>query len=661
MLTSALVQCSYLSGNFAPINRTLPLTPCSYEGDIPEELLGGQYIRNGGNPVTNHDLGRDAHWFDGDGMLSGVYFRRLEGHKARAQPCFVNQYVLTDLYLSTVTTPSLRAPVMPSIATLVNPLSSVLTIVGRIFRTILLVMLSHLWGSQQAIKKISVANTSILYHDGRALATCESGPPMRMALPGLQTVGWFNGRAAEGEPGPDPTASGFGGSGVLSFMKEWTTAHVSGIFCRRLWLCADLMQPRVDPLTEELILFHANFIPPYIYYSVVPNTSLGNPGDSSHILGAPVPGVSGSKMMHDFGVSLAHTVIIDLPLSLDISNLARNRAVLSYDPCAETRFGIFPRRHPERVRWVGTKACCIFHTANTWDEISIVHSQPKATAVSMLACRLTSAAIVFATGGIVVPTTLRSTVDMEDDQSTLYYFHFDISDDVKTTITHQWALSAIPFDFPAVRDDVAMQKARYIFGCSSSINFNASLGRAVKIDALVKMDVLELIERGVQTSPSPITGCVDKRSVAEVLAADDPDDPIKVFQMPPGWYAQEARFVPRNHGAGEDDGWVLTYAFDESQLDAAGNVTDGARSEMWIIDARDMRSVVARVYLPQRVPYGLHASWFSEQRIKSQRPIQTVRSPPSTLQRNPVGNSSLGAGFWSAWMGIRLSVLRLLG
>lgn len=172
----------------------------------------------------NETQGRDAHWFDGDGMLSGVAFRRtsVEG---KIEPEFVNQYILTDVFLSTITSPVLKTPILPSITTLVNPLSSLLTIILSILRTVALVVLSHLPGSQQIIKKISVANTAILYHDGRALATCESGVPMHISLPGLETVGWFNGRQSEGEGGRDANP-GFGGNGFLSFMKEWTTAHV---------------------------------------------------------------------------------------------------------------------------------------------------------------------------------------------------------------------------------------------------------------------------------------------------------------------------------------------------------------------------------------------------------------------------------------------------
>lgn len=200
-----------------------PLTPCSFAGVIPDDLAGGEYVRNGGNPVSNEALGRDAHWFDGDGMLSGVMFRRASFNGII--PEFVNQYILTDVLLSTVNSAALKTPILPSIATLVNPLSSLLTIILRILRTLMLVTLSHLPGSKAVIRKISVANTAILYHDGRALATCESGIPMRVTLPGLETVGWFDGRSCEGEEISE-SAPGFGGKGFLSFMREWTTAHV---------------------------------------------------------------------------------------------------------------------------------------------------------------------------------------------------------------------------------------------------------------------------------------------------------------------------------------------------------------------------------------------------------------------------------------------------
>ncbi|KAF3759923.1 carotenoid oxygenase [Cryphonectria parasitica EP155] len=634
----------YLSGNFAPVQKTTPLTPCTYTGSIPHDLGGGQYVRNGGNPVTNDDLGRDAHWFDGDGMLSGVLFHRTGEKGTLIQPEFVNQFLVTDVYAyakrssgnrrdaCATSDGTLRRPVLPSIATLVNPCAGIFTIIWSVLRTIILVMLSHLYRARYPIKKISVANTSVIFHDGRALALCESGPPLRFVLPSLETIGWFNGQSAENEPSHQLSASrgGFGGQGLLSFMKEWTTAH-----------------PRVDPITKEMIAFHSVFIRPFCYYSIVPPSSVsaksGAPSMGSARFSMPVPGVKAPKMMHDFGASRNHTVILDLPLTLDPANLARGVPVLSYDSAGVSRFGVFPRYSPDRIQWFETNPCVIFHTANCWDTttkmLDINGAQLEKTSVHLLACRLTSASLVFSAGNLPTPAVKPVPPEYaEEEQCRLYYYNFplspdNLSDEPEHRTRHQWALSAISFEFPTMSPDHSMASARYIYGCSTAdASYTVALGKAAKINHLAKIDVQTLIDRGVRQPPQPIKGCVDTRTVAEILAANDPDDPIKLFRMPEGWYAQEARFVPRRESErkSEDDGWLLTYVFDESQLettgDHAGECHDDAVSELWIIDARTMKEVVARIRLPQRVPYGLHGAWFSEDEIRDQRPFQGLRT-----------------------------------
>lgn len=681
----------YLSGNFAPITQTLSLTPCTYSGRIPEELADGEYVRNGSNPVSNADLGRDAHWFDGDGMLSGVSFK-ADKTTGEIVPEFVNQFVMTDLYLSTLGSDKLRVPILPSIATLVNPMASFIWVTLRIMRTVFLVLLSHLPGSKQKIKKISVANTNVVYHDGRAMALCESGPPMRIQLPGLETVGWYNGASAEGEPKQQDVDGQekdkvLGDSGLLSFMREWTTAH-----------------PKVDPKSKEMLLYHASFAPPYVQYSVIPQAG---PEPGSKMLNEAVPGVSGAKMMHDFGVSHSHTVIMDLPLTLDPLEQLKGKAPVHYDPTKPSRFGVFPRRQPELAYWFETDACCIFHTANTWDTTD---PAGQTTSVNMLACRLTSATLIFAAGNLQAPDprapppsakarkrmpffskydpkvddsvapdlefpngekepilrfTPRYTSIYEDerdplaeDQCRLYYYSFDLA---KKSIRHQWALSAVPFEFPSVRPDLEMSEARYIYGCSTTTtDFGSALGKATKIDALVKIDAKSLIERGRENPPRSVTGVVDDRTMAQILAdanSSTETDTVQVFTLPQGWYAQEPRFVPANSSAAEDDGYLLFYAFDENQLTSSGDVPPDsdplgkAKSELWILNAKDMKTVVGRVQLPQRVPYGLHGSWFSAEQIREQRPVETLRNISRALEDKAGGVWMTIRGMIEGWLG----------
>ncbi|KAF2741777.1 carotenoid oxygenase [Sporormia fimetaria CBS 119925] len=633
----------YLAGNFAPIHSTHASTQCSFTGTIPKELLGGQYVRNGGNPITDQDLARDAHWFDGDGMLTGVHFVRSPSNPGEALPFFTNQYILTDLCIFAHQNRNLRTPLLPSIATLVDPASSLFTILFRLLRAVFLIFVSHLQRPGKIrVKRNSVANTGIHFHDGRALASCESGPPMRISLPGLETVGWFDGANCEGElqSNGEKKEDTFRGTGLLGFMREWTTGH-----------------PKVDPVTGEMVLFHSSFKPPYVHYSVLPQNRAATAERLPKLLVVPVPGVSGSKLMHDFGVAREHTVILDLPLTLSAFNMMKRQPVLYYDCDKPARFGVFPRRQPEKVRWFETAGCCIFHIANTWDERD---ANGNIQAVKMLACRQTSASVVFNTGNITIPEMPRSRgrrlqnlarrgSDEEEgtpddktplldsstrssagdtEQCRLYYYRFSL-DRPGDVITHQYALTRVPFEFPTLNPAYDMSAARYIYGCSTTEDtFGTALGKATKIDVLLKVDVTTLMERGAAYPPRSVTGCVDMRSMAELFASKDQQDPIRTFLLAPHHFAQEARFVSRENPVAEDDGYLLFYVFDERQLDGKGECLPNAMSELWILDARNMKDVVVRVRLPQRVPYGLHGNWFSEEQIQTQRDIEGFRSLP---------------------------------
>lgn len=675
---------SYLSGNFSPVQQTTPLTPCVYTGHIPPELEGGQYVRNGGNPVGHEDLGRDAHWFDGDGMLSGVAFRRISPDDGSIIPEFVNQFILTDLFLFQKTT-AVLSPIMPSITTLVNPLSTLFQIMLSVLRTVFLVLLSHLPGSQQAIKRISVANTSILYHDGRALATCESGPPMRIQLPSLDTVGWFDGIQAEGESKDFESkldARRFGGNGALSFLKEWTTGH-----------------PKVDNRTGEMLLYHNTFLPPFVHYSVIPsNLSKNSNTPKLKLINEPVAGVSGARMMHDFGASQAQTIIMDLPLSLDPLNLLRNREVVSYDSSKPSRFGVFPRHKPHEVRWFTSPA-------NTWDTIV----EGRAVSVNLLTCRMTSATLIYSAGNIATPKVSRNITHIElqktsstkenldrpseiitchyekgpviesststanplyyppahasedNDQCRLYYYEFDLSTTEKNQVSNEWALSAIPFEFPSVRPDCEMQEARYVYGCTTSSScFGVALGRAVKIDVIVKINTKELIEKGKDMNITPIIGCVDERTVSDILDEDNKDDPIRCFRLPRNHFAQEPRFIPRSSSDEEDAGYLLFYVFDESQLTRSGECPQSAVSELWILDAKSMRNIIAKITLPQRVPYGLHGTWFSYSDIEKQRDVKTFRSLEK-LQTRKQEKAFGRKEWWHSWVRWRGVLERAVG
>jgi len=271
----------------------------------------------------------------------------------------------------------------------------------------------------------------------------------------------------------------------------------------------------------------------------------------------------------------------------------------------------------------------------------------------MLTCRLTSASLVFSAGDIAAPQPIVTEVGREEDQCRLYYYQFSLANACRNEIKYQFGLSAVPFEFPSTREDRAMGKSKFIYGCSTTEgSFRAALGRAVKIDCLVKMDAETLISRGIKDpSLCSVTGCVDSRSVHEILGSKIDYDTIMIFQLPSGFFAQEPRFVPRTGAHREDDGWLLTYVFDESQLDSSGECLPDAKSELWIIDARDMKTIVGRVQLTQRVTYGLHGAFFNEKQVMSQRPVETIRS-----LKHPTEQTD-----WGLWTIVRDRLERMVG
>jgi carotenoid cleavage dioxygenase-like enzyme len=67
-------------------------------------------------------------------------------------------------------------------------------------------------------------------------------------------------------------------------------------------------------------------------------------------------------------------------------------------------------------------------------------------------------------------------------------------------------------------------------------------------------------------------------------------------------YGGEALFVPRPTASSEDDGYLLDLLMDDH------------RAELVVIDARTMTEL-ARLHLPQRVPFGVHATWLDSAEI----------------------------------------------
>jgi carotenoid cleavage dioxygenase len=77
----------------------------------------------------------------------------------------------------------------------------------------------------------------------------------------------------------------------------------------------------------------------------------------------------------------------------------------------------------------------------------------------------------------------------------------------------------------------------------------------------------------------------------------------EIHDFGPTAHPGEFVFVQDSESAEEDEGWAMGFVYDSA--------TDS--SDLVILDAsQPSKDAVARIHLPQRVPFGFHGSWIDD-------------------------------------------------
>ena len=77
----------------------------------------------------------------------------------------------------------------------------------------------------------------------------------------------------------------------------------------------------------------------------------------------------------------------------------------------------------------------------------------------------------------------------------------------------------------------------------------------------------------------------------------------QTYDFGPTAFPAEFVFVQDDDTAGEDEGWVMGFVYDAADDSSDLVILDGTAPGT---------GPVARVHLPQRVPFGFHGSWVDE-------------------------------------------------
>lgn len=177
--------------------------------------------------------------------------------------------------------------------------------------------------------------------------------------------------------------------------------------------------------------------------------------------------------------------------------------------------------------------------------------------VVLIACRMSS------TNVLVSNNKHR---DPDEGIPRLYQWRFNL----KTGSVREEMLDDVPGEFPRINENLLGRQTQYGYVAKSAKN------PAPLFDGLIKYDL--------NTGKS------------------------QTHEFGHGRYGGEAVFVPHPDAKAEDDGWLITFIHDHTT----------ETSELVVVNAQDMTGEpVARVLIPQRVPYGFHGAWVSEEQLEA--------------------------------------------
>ncbi|KAG0348478.1 hypothetical protein BG004_005090 [Podila humilis] len=582
----------YLAGNFYPIfEETVgdDGIECQVIGTLPPSLAKGQYIRTGPNSVRVPNDTAYHHWFDGAGMLHGVYFVAEDGNDASTiQPRYINRFVRSDVFTKT----NLHGQMVVSLGQLQGPGSHIAAIASLVW--------FQLKAFFYGLKSIGDGNTALTFVQSRFLALQEAGLPIEATLPQLETVGSY-------------------------FFEDSSSLRKSS--------------PKG---VQPVVTAHPKIMYPHAVYSVIA------PDGKKTVWEQPIAGVNKTSMMHDFAVTPNYSIIIHVPFLLDpATNIKNGKPLLSFNKNEPTRFGVIPRYYDakkDKVIWFTTRASHIFHTANAWEETD---SEGNVVAVCMTAARserIVSDIIVWQPAGPNAYSGGKTTEELSKTYSppgsgdyesqdpdgtylTLYRF------DLKTQQVQMTSLCTSSAEFPVINYGRYMQPdLKYVYGATIG---QATPGVGVKIDGIVKTDVGAILARKQELERCgglKNVGGEGQWELGTEALAEIEKTARQVHKFGPHMYGGEALFVPNSsmpdgEPIAEDDGHLLVYVYDERQLDD-GLAKKEQWTELWIFDAKKVDQdigPVAKVRIPRRIPYGFHGLWVTKEQIAENQRMRKQR------------------------------------
>jgi carotenoid cleavage dioxygenase-like enzyme len=307
--------------------------------------------------------------------------------------------------------------------------------------------------------------------------------------------------------------------------------------------CEVSAHAKADEHTGELCFFDYGMKPPYMRYGVADPD-----GVVRHFVGIDMPG---PRLPHDMAITEHYSILMDLPLVNDPAAARAGRFKLFFDREMPSRFAVLPRHGSAGdVRWFEADPCFIYHTVNAREE---------GDEIVLDVCRVKQPEPRTDLDGPLAQMLSYLRLDAH-----LHRYRFDL----RTGRTTEQMIDDENSEFPSINQALVGRPSRFAY------NMHISPESTLLFDGLMKYDT--------------DTGAAETHWFGD------------------GRWGSEAPFAPRPDARAEDDGYLVSYVYDERE----------GRSEVEVLDAADVTAgPVCRVRLPARVPIGFHATWVPGERL----------------------------------------------
>ncbi|XP_039165723.1 carotenoid 9,10(9',10')-cleavage dioxygenase 1 [Eucalyptus grandis] len=333
--------------------------------------------------------------------------------------------------------------------------------------------------------------------------------------------------------------------------------------------------PKKAPGSGELVIMGIDVKKPFLLVGVVS-------ADGKELRHKADAKLDKSVLSHDIGVTERYNIIVDHPVVLDTQRLAKGGPLLKYDKEGTTRFGVMPRYgDANSIRWFEVETCCAFHLLNTFED---------GDEVVVRGCRAMASILPgpdwgvnkfdWFSRGYKLPPKNRGNGSEEEG----FLFH----------CVYEWRLSMETGDIGE----------RNLSGTHFSMDFPFINGNFIGLKN--KFGFTQVVDSSASSSCGlPKFGSLAKLYFDEPQGEYEQAVKVEFHKFGASNFCSGSVFVAKNGSVkdeDEDDGWIVTFVHNE--------VSD--ETHVHIIDVKDFEGEpVAKIRLPQRVPYGFHGTFMA--------------------------------------------------